>query len=280
MQSPLHRHLFVHYGNLLITAIGLLMLALAGWWYPHLVEPLLWAGVPIYLGVLLPRWIGRGERQRRATAANQATLAKWGFAQRDHSGPWLNYIDRPFVRHCPELAGRYFYGEWLLLHDGWLIVNPGHSTLDLQRQEVHYDFARPSTYAWDGCTPKVPFYWLAIIGIPDWWEKPHRVLQLQGGELREAEVFWPLAHPASLVHDALYQYLNVAPLAKHEADLLFFRMLREAGMLWPAAFVYYLSVRLFGAPDVRGPAPGNSHLSCTSVLPGAMLNLAKERRSA
>ena len=52
----------------------------------------------------------------------------------------------------------------------------------------------------------MPFYWLAIIGIPDWWEKRHQVLQLRDGELREAEVFWPLAHPASLVHDALLRY--------------------------------------------------------------------------
>src|SRR5690606_37527645 len=113
---------------------------------------------------------------------------------------------------------------------------------------------------WDGCTPKVPFYWLAIIGIPDWWEKPHRVLRLCGEELREEEVFWPLAHPASLVHDALYQYLNAAPVAKHEADLLFLRMLREAGMAWPLAFAYCLAVRLFGAPDVRGPASASSRL--------------------
>jgi hypothetical protein len=214
----------------------------------------------VYLGVLLPRWVGRGERQRRAEATRQATLAKWGFAQRDHSGPWLNYIDRPFVRHCPEFAGRRFYGEWLVLHDGWLIVNPGRSQVDLHSREVRYDVTCPGTYAWDGCTPKVPFYWLAIIGVPDWWEKHHRVRQLHNGDLSETEVFWPLTHPASLVHDALYQYLNAAPVAKHEADLLFLHMLYEAGMLRPVAFVYYLAVRLFGAPEVRGPAPAGSTL--------------------
>ncbi|WP_237044477.1 DUF1353 domain-containing protein [Aquipseudomonas alcaligenes] len=280
MQSPLHRHLFLHYGNLLISAIGLVLLALAAWLQPQLLPPLLWAGLPIYLGVLLPRWVGRRERQRRAAAVRDATLAKWGFSQRDHSGPWLNYIDRPFVRHCPEFAGRYFYGEWLLLHDGWLVVNPGQSSLSADGHRVSYDFSCPGTYAWDGCTPKVPFYWLAIIGIPDWWEKRHRVLQLRDGELRETEVFWPLAHPASLVHDALYQYLNAAPVAKHEADLLFLRMLREAGMVAPLAFAYYLAVRLFGAPDVRGPAPASSRLQLASELPAQMLNFAGERRSA
>ncbi|PYC24582.1 hypothetical protein DMO17_10965 [Aquipseudomonas alcaligenes] len=283
MQSPFHRHLLIHFGNLLVTAIGLALLGLAAWLQPSLVAPLLWAGVPVYLGVLLPRWAGRAERRRRAAAARAASEAKWGFACRDHAGPWLNYIDQPFVRHCPEFAGRYFYGEWLLLHDGWLVVNPGHSSVDLQRQEVRYDFSRSSTYAWDGCTPKVPFYWLAIIGIPDWWEKPHPVLRLCDGQLCAGEVFWPLAHPASLVHDALYQYLNAAPVAKHEADLLFLRMLREAGMAWPLAFAYYLAVRLFGAPDVRGPRPGNSALRCTSPLPGleapAALNFAAAARS-
>ncbi|WJN61475.1 DUF1353 domain-containing protein [Pseudomonas sp. SO81] len=284
MQSPLRRHLLLHFGNLLITAVGLALLGLAAWLRPSLIQPLLWAGVPVYLGVLLPRWIGRRERLRRAALALAAAEEKWGFASRDHCGPWLNYIDQPYLRHCPEFAGRYFYGEWLVIHDGLLIVNPGHSTLDAQRQEVHYDFARPSTYAWDGCTPKVPFYWLAIIGVPDWWEKPHRVLHLHGGELCEADVFWPLTHPASLVHDALYQYLNAAPVAKHEADLLFFRMLREAGMLWLPAFSYYLAVRLLGAPDVRGPRPQNSTLRCTSALPGlgrpAAANLAEERQPA
>src|SRR5690606_11178364 len=147
MQSALHRHLFLHYGNLLVSAIGLALLGLAAWLQPQLLGPLLWAGGPIYLGVLLPRWVGRHERQRRALALNQAAQAKWGFAQRDHSGPWLNYIDRPFVRHCPEFAGRYFYGEWLLLHDGWLVVNPGASQVDLGAAEVRYDLAQPSTYA-------------------------------------------------------------------------------------------------------------------------------------
>ena len=82
------------------------------------------------------------------------------------------------------------------------------------------------------------------------------------------------------MHDALYQYLNAAPVAKHEADLLFLRMLREAGMVAPLAFAYYLAVRLFGAPDVRGPAPASSRLQLASELPAQMLNFAGERRSA
>ncbi|VXC37851.1 conserved membrane hypothetical protein [Pseudomonas sp. 8AS] len=281
---PLARSLLRHFGNLLVSVIGALLLGLAAWLAPPLFVPLLWAGVPVYLGVLLPRWIGRGERLRRAEAARQADLGKWGFACRDHAGPWLNYIDYPLLQRCEQFAGRYFYGEWLIIHDGLLIVNPGYSSVDLQRGEVRYDFARPQTYAWDGCTPKVPFYWLAILGIPDWWEKRHSILRLQQGQTQESQVFWPLAHPASLVHDALYQYLNVAPLAKHEADRLFFRMLRQAGMVWPLAFAYYLAVRLFGALEVRGPAPANSALRCVTPLPASAgapaLNFAVPARSA
>lgn len=264
---PLTRSLVRHFGNLLVSAIGVLLLGLAAWLRPPLIVPLLWGGALVYLGVLLPRWIGRRERLRRAEAARQADLGKWGFACRDHAGPWLNYIDYPLLQRCEQFAGRYFYGEWLIIHDGLLIINPGHSTVDLERGEVRYDFARPRTYAWDGCTPKVPFYWLAILGIPDWWEKRHSILRLHAGQCRQSEVFWPLAHPASLVHDALYQYLNVAPLAKHEADRLFFQMLHQAGMSWPLAFAYYLAVRLFGALDVRGPAAANSALRCVTPLP-------------
>lgn len=281
---PLTRSLVRHFGNLLVSAIGILLLGLAAWLRPPLIVPLLWGGALVYLGVLLPRWIGRRERLRRAEAARQADLDKWGFVCRDHAGPWLNYIDYPLLQRCEQFAGRYFYGEWLIIHDGLLIINPGYSSVDLQRGEVRYDLARPRTYAWDGCTPKVPFYWLAILGIPDWWEKRHRVQRLQQGQVQESEVFWPLAHPASLVHDALYQYLNVAPLAKHEADLLFFRMLRQAGMSGPLAFVYYLAVRLFGALDVRGPAAANSMLRCATPLPASAqapaLNFEVPARSA
>ncbi|MBC9251314.1 hypothetical protein A9179_13650 [Pseudomonas alcaligenes] len=265
--NPLQRPLVIHFGNLLVSALGLLLLGLAAWLRPALIAPLLWIAIPVYLGVLLPRWLGRGERVRRAAAARQADQEKWGFGCREHAGPWLNFIDRPLLRHCPQFAGRYFYGEWLLIHDGLLIINPGQAEVDLPARQVRYDFQRPTTYAWDGCTPKVPFYWLAIIGIPDWWEKRHHVLRLEGDLLYQQEVFWPLAHPASLVHDALYQYLNVAPVAKHEADLLFFHMLREAGMVWPLAFAYYLAVRLFGATDVRHGRPANTELECLTPLP-------------
>lgn len=268
MQHFHHCRSLLHpYGNLLISLIGLVLLALAAWVYPTLIQPLLWTGIPVYLGVLLPRWVGRAERQRRAEAAQARDLAKWGFTCRDHAGPWLNFIDQPFVRRCPEFAGRHFYSEWLLIHDGVLVVNPGRSQVDLQRSEVQYDFTQSKTYAWDGCTPKVPFYWLAILGTPDWWDKRHPALSLQEGHISEREVFWPLTHPASLVHDALYQYLNAAPVSKAEADLLFWRMLREAGMARLPAFIYYLAVRLLGATDVRGPKPANSGLRCLTPPP-------------
>lgn len=84
---PLTRSLVRNFGNLLVSAIGLVLLALAWWLAPKLIPLLLACGVLVYLGVLLPRWLGRRERLRRAEAARQAGLAKWGFHCRDHAAP-------------------------------------------------------------------------------------------------------------------------------------------------------------------------------------------------
>jgi hypothetical protein len=47
---------------------------------------------------------------------------------------------------------------------------------------------------------------------------------------------------ASLVHDALYQYLDNIPLSKNEVDQLFYQMLLEAGMPKIIAIGYHLFV--------------------------------------
>lgn len=55
---------------------------------------------------------------------------------------------------------------------------------------------------------------------------------------------------AALVHDALYQLLREGLLPatlRKEADLLFYRMLREDGMGRIRAWYYYQAVRIFGA---------------------------------
>ena len=69
---------------------------------------------------------------------------------------------------------------------------------------------------------------------------------------------------ASLVHDALYQYLNNIPLTKIEVDQLFHDMLIEAGMPRHMAMGYHYLVKKFGASDViPSDASDNSDFKCS-----------------
>jgi hypothetical protein len=64
-----------------------------------------------------------------------------------------------------------------------------------------------ASYAWDGCTPKFAI-WDVVIGAPD--GVPNSVTKK------------PKAHYASLIHDALYQFLDDGlPITRHAADRLF-----------------------------------------------------------
>ncbi|MBM7060917.1 DUF1353 domain-containing protein [Pseudomonas sp. UL073] len=274
--APLRRALICTHKNLLVTLLGVILLGLAGLYARGWLPWLLVGGPLVYLGIGLPLLVGRRERLRRASELHARSLRDWGFAGRDRDGPWLNYIDHALVYDCPELRGRYFYAEWLVIHNGRLIINPGEAQPALASRSVRYAFERSRTYAWDGCSPKIVFYWLALFGSPDWWERRTPVLRIQHGHLQAGEVFWPLAHHASLVHDALYQYLHVVPVSKRQADRLFQRMLREAGMpAWLAA-LYFLAVHLFGAPHLRGLRNPNSVLRCLTPLPGNRSNARQD----
>tara|TARA_R110001632_G_scaffold48655_1_gene122487 strand:+ start:4059 stop:4457 length:399 start_codon:yes stop_codon:yes gene_type:complete len=58
----------------------------------------------------------------------------------------------------------------------------------------------------------------------------------------------------SLVHDALYQLIkeNCLPLSfRRHADKIFYNILREDGMSWIRAKVYYRAVRMFGGKFVK-----------------------------
>ncbi|MFR0688261.1 DUF1353 domain-containing protein [Enterobacterales bacterium AE_CKDN230030158-1A_HGKHYDSX7] len=265
---PLHRPLLRHLDNLLVTLLGTALVALAWLFLDEAVRPLLFGALPVYLGVLLPRYIGRDERLRRVKAARERSVRDWGFCSRDRNGPWINYIDFPLVREDEVFKGRYFYSEWLVVHDGRIIINPGPASVDLGAGTVGYDFGCTRTYAWDGCSPKVPFFWIATLGTPDWWEHLESVQCLRHGQQKERTMFWPVAHHASLVHDALYQFLNVAPVTKAEADELFHRMLLEAGMPRLVARVYRFAVVHGGARDMRHQRNPNTSLRCLTPLPG------------
>ena len=205
----------------------------------------------VLLGFGLPRWCGYGIRQERAERWKTAEQEKWGFHSRDREGPWINYVDYPVAKRSPVAAGKYFYSEWLIIHDELIVVNPGVSTVRHDNRTVAYDFSVTRTYAWDGCTPKRFFYWIAVVGTPDWWHAARTIQTIdRDGRPVDREVAWQIAHHASLVHDALYQYLEHIPLNKNEVDRLFFEILIDTGLPWPVAKIYHLAVHWFGpGPD-------------------------------
>jgi hypothetical protein len=201
----------------------------------------------ILMGFGLPRWIGSGIRKEHAEKRKTQERAKWGFYSRDREGPWINYVDHPVVLRTAVADGKRFYSDWLIIHDGKVIVNPGTSTVHHDSHTVAYDPSRPRTYAWDGCTPKRLFYWIAVIGTPDWWHAAQAIETIDhAGRIADKDVVWQVAHHASLVHDALYQYLEHIPIDKKDVDRLFYDLLVEAGLPRLVAKIYHWFVCLFG----------------------------------
>ena len=85
-------------------------------------------------------------------------------------------------------------------------------------------------YGWNGCSPKVCVLDITI-GTPD------GVVHVRTGR--------PKAYYASLVHDALYQFLPLAtPLTRADADGFFLRLLAESD--FAPRRLYWLAVRAFG----------------------------------
>ena len=85
-------------------------------------------------------------------------------------------------------------------------------------------------YAWDGCTPK--FCLLdVLLGVPD------GAVDSRTGKVK--------TYYASLVHDALYQFLDVGlPYNRKDADDFFLCLMEETGFILRQ--IYYRAVRLFG----------------------------------
>ncbi len=85
-------------------------------------------------------------------------------------------------------------------------------------------------YAWNGCSPKVCLFDI-LVGTPD------GVVSAVTGR--------PKSYYASLVHDALYQFMGVgASLPRAEADRCFLRLLAESDFL--PRYVYWTAVRALG----------------------------------
>ena len=85
-------------------------------------------------------------------------------------------------------------------------------------------------YAWNGCTPK--FCLLDVVfGVPD-------------GVVHE-RTKRPKTYFASLVHDALYQFLDDdLPLSRKDADDCFLKLMQESD--FALSKLYYWAVRCFG----------------------------------
>ena len=101
-----------------------------------------------------------------------------------------------------------------------------------RRLEVHPDgtVTVVAPYAWDGCTPKFAICDIAL-GVPD--------------GVPNLGTKKPKAYYASLLHDALYQFLDAGlPFDRAGADRIFLEILARDGFA-PRRF-YYASVRIFG----------------------------------
>jgi Protein of unknown function (DUF1353) len=85
-------------------------------------------------------------------------------------------------------------------------------------------------YSWDGCTPKFCVLDF-LIGTPD------GVVHKRTGH--------PKTYYASLVHDALYQFIpDGLPLGRRHADRFFLQLMAESDFL--PRWVYWAAVRVFG----------------------------------
>ena len=97
-----------------------------------------------------------------------------GFTSRDKKGVWIYKLKEDFI-YKSGIKFEYFNSKWIeIATNGNIKVKKG--------------------YAWDGCSIKWNILDLVIIGTPD-------------GTIN-IDTMKPKAYYASLVHDALYQYMG------------------------------------------------------------------------
>ncbi len=98
-------------------------------------------------------------------------------------------------------------------------------------------------YAWNGCSPKFCL-WDLLIGTPD------GVVHAVTGR--------PKTYYASLVHDALYQFLpDGLPLTRRDADAFFLRLLAESE--FAPRWLYWAVVRAIGGVVWRASRRRRQH---------------------
>ena len=118
--------------------------------------------------------------------------------------------------------------------NSWVLLeNPFVSEwLDISTSGLITVKANKEGYSWDGCTPKWSILNLFIVGAPD-------------GHI-DYRTMKAYTYYASLVHDALYQYLDSVPVSKEKIDLLFLEMLGD----FKLRKVYYFFAKHFGGRGV------------------------------
>ena len=124
--------------------------------------------------------------------------------------------------------------DYVYKETGWKLAEAFDSKwLTIRKDGVLTVKANETGYAWDGCTPKKSFLNLYIVGVPD-GHIDHRTML-------------PFTYHASLVHDALYQYLDTVPVTKEQVDRLFLKLLGD----FKLRRLYYFAVKHFGARGVK-----------------------------
>jgi len=131
---------------------------------------------------------------------------------RNSDFPYKFKITDDYAHQTNWKLNQAFIAEWLeISQDGLVTVK-----------------ANQSGFAWDGCTPKVSIFHFFILGTPD-GHVNYRTMK-------------PYTYFASMVHDALYQYLDTIPITKADVDLLFLDMLEG----FKPRKLYYFAVKYGG----------------------------------
>ena len=115
-------------------------------------------------------------------------------------------------------------------------------------------------YSWNGCSPKVCVLDL-LIGTPD------GVVNARTGR--------PKTYFASMVHDALYQFLRAnSPVSRRQADRCFLQLMDDSE--FSLRYVYWLAVRILGR-FVWSGKNAVRHWQGTGMVTSALLKPGKER---
>lgn len=133
-----------------------------------------------------------------------------GFEARNKRAVWIFKLKDNY-EYQSNLKTKKFESKWLVIDDkGKITVRMG--------------------YSWDGCSFKFNVIDLLVVGTPD--------------GIVDINTMKPKTYYASLIHDALYQYMFYHSITRKEADRLFYGMLKENNFLLRG--IYYFAVRCIG----------------------------------